>query len=184
MAELLHRHHIIPKHMDGDDSAHNLITLTVSEHADAHKKLYELYGKREDYIAWKALSGQINTADIQFEKSRLGGKIASQMNIGSRRTNEQKANMSKSKLGHIRSETSKIKQSKSVSGSKNHFYGKTHSDEFKIKQSETKKKNYIGSGNPNAKSIYYAGIIYDTMKDMYHATGISLYKIRKMQAGL
>jgi hypothetical protein len=170
--------------MDGDDSAHNLITLTVSEHAIAHKNLYEKHGKQEDYIAWKALSGQINTADIQLEKSRLGGKIASQMNIGSKRTAKQKANMSKSKLGHIRSEASKTKQSESVLGSKNHFYGKTHSDEFKTKQSENKKQNYIGSGNPNAKSVYYDGIMYDTMKDMYHATGISLYKIRKMKAGL
>lgn len=184
MAELLHRHHIIPKHMGGDDSEHNLIELTIEEHADAHRKLYEQYGKSEDFIAWKALSGQINTADIQLEKSRLGGKIASQMNIGSTRTAEQKANMSKAKLGHIRSEASKIKQSESVTGNKNHFYGKTHSDEFKKRQSENKKTLYAIYGHPSSKPVSYNGTIYKSMKDMHKATGISLYNIRKMQAGL
>jgi hypothetical protein len=169
--------------MGGDDSENNLITLTVGEHASAHKKLYEDFGKLEDYIAWKALSGQMNYTDIQLEKSRLGGKIASQMNIGSKRTDIQKSNMSKAKLGHIRSKESKIKQSNSVSGDKNHFYGKTHTDEFKLKQSQNKKKQYIGAGNPNAKPVYYDGVVYSTMKDMHNKTGISLYKIRKMQAG-
>lgn len=47
-----HTHHIIPKHMGGSDDPSNLIELTIQEHAEAHKKLYEMYGKEEDKLAW------------------------------------------------------------------------------------------------------------------------------------
>lgn len=181
MAELIyHWHHIVPKHVGGTDDPKNVIKLTVEEHANAHKELYQKHNRYEDYIAWKALSGQIKYADIQLEKSRLGGIIASQKNIGSKRTAEQRLNMSKAKCGYKRSLESRLKQSQAVAGEKNHFYGKTHTDEFKKAQSERKKKLYIGKGNPNSKSIEYNNVIYDTMKDMEKITQISLYNIRKM----
>ena len=58
-----HKHHIIPKHLGGDDCVSNLIELSVPEHALAHKKLWEIHGKVEDKIAWLCLSGQIDTAE-------------------------------------------------------------------------------------------------------------------------
>ena len=42
-----HKHHIIPKHMGGTDDESNIIELTIEEHAEAHKKLYEENGKLE-----------------------------------------------------------------------------------------------------------------------------------------
>lgn len=69
-----HKHHIIPRHMGGTDDPSNLIELTVEEHADAHRKLYEQYGKREDYLAWKGLSGKIGKEYIMNELASLGGK--------------------------------------------------------------------------------------------------------------
>jgi ribosomal protein L18E len=39
---------------------------------------------------------------------------------------------------------------------------------------------YVGSGNPNAKSIIYDNVKYDTKKEMTRNTGISLYKINRM----
>lgn len=53
-----HRHHIIPKHMGGDDSKENLVYLTPEEHAQAHLELYEKYGKYEDAQAFNTLSAQ------------------------------------------------------------------------------------------------------------------------------
>jgi hypothetical protein len=53
-----HRHHIIPKHMGGDDSKENLIYLTPAEHALAHLELYEQYGHYEDAQAFNTLSAQ------------------------------------------------------------------------------------------------------------------------------
>jgi len=53
---MLHRHHIIPKHMGGTDDPANIKRLTRKKHAEAHRLLYEEYGKREDLWAWKFLS--------------------------------------------------------------------------------------------------------------------------------
>ncbi len=58
-----HKHHIIPKHMGGSNDPSNLVELTIEEHAEAHRKLYEEYGRWQDEIAWKALSGQISRQD-------------------------------------------------------------------------------------------------------------------------
>ena len=40
-----HKHHIIPKHEGGTDNPENIVYLSVSEHAEAHKELYEKNGK-------------------------------------------------------------------------------------------------------------------------------------------
>lgn len=66
------------------------------------------------------------------------------------------------------------------SGEKNHFYGKTHSEEFKKAQSKRKKIQYVGSGNPNSKTIEINNKIYYTMKEASADLSISLYKIRCM----
>lgn len=64
-----HKHHIIPRHAGGTDSPDNLIELTVAEHAEAHRLLFEKYNRWQDEIAWKSLSGQIDTAEISRLKS-------------------------------------------------------------------------------------------------------------------
>lgn len=75
----MHLHHIVPKHMGGTDDPSNLVELSVEEHAEAHKKLFEKHGKWEDELAWKALSGQIEMSEASKEAKRqgqiLGGKI-------------------------------------------------------------------------------------------------------------
>ena len=65
-----HKHHIIPKHMGGSNDPSNLIELSVEEHAEAHRTLYEQYGYWQDYMAWRALSGQISKDDIRRELTR------------------------------------------------------------------------------------------------------------------
>lgn len=59
MMEIKHCHRIIPGHMGGDYSDANTIMLTVSEHATAHKVLYEQYGHWQDRVAWQGLAGII-----------------------------------------------------------------------------------------------------------------------------
>jgi len=66
-----HIHHIIPRHMGGKNNPENLIELTIEEHAEAHRKLYEQYGHWQDHVAWKALSGQINSDEIRRLKTIL-----------------------------------------------------------------------------------------------------------------
>lgn len=77
-----HKHHIIPKHMGGTDDESNLVELTIEEHAEAHRKLYEEHGKLEDYLAWKGLSGQIGKSEILSEIYKQNGKNRGKRNIG------------------------------------------------------------------------------------------------------
>jgi hypothetical protein len=76
---ITHKHHIIPKHMGGTDDPSNLVELTVEEHAEAHRVLYEKYGRRQDYFAWKGLAGLMGKEEIQSQlvKETLGKKCVS-----------------------------------------------------------------------------------------------------------
>lgn len=51
-------HHIQPKHSNGSDNSWNLIFLSISEHAEAHKLLYECYQNYYDYSAWCLMTGK------------------------------------------------------------------------------------------------------------------------------
>ena len=65
-----HKHHIIPRHAGGTDEPSNLIELTVEEHAEAHRILFEQYGKWQDKTAWMALSNQIGKEEIISNESK------------------------------------------------------------------------------------------------------------------
>jgi len=88
-----HRHHIIPlytcttcetsgirkrdQHKIGfcplqDPS--NIVYLTPTEHAEAHKKLYEQYGREEDRIAYRGLAGIITNEQAISEMLSMAGK--------------------------------------------------------------------------------------------------------------
>lgn len=71
-----HIHHIIPIHAGGTNDSSNLVELTVEEHAEAHRLLYEQYGKEEDLIAWRGLSGMITNEEAIYASQVLGGKNA------------------------------------------------------------------------------------------------------------
>ena len=57
--DIYHIHHIVPKHSGGSDDPENLVKLTIEEHAEAHKKLWEEHGMIEDLWAFQLLSNQI-----------------------------------------------------------------------------------------------------------------------------
>lgn len=72
MKKLTHTHHILPKHAGGSNSKNNLIELSIDEHAEAHKILWETYGKWQDYCAWQLLSNQMtrdNFKSLMTEKT-------------------------------------------------------------------------------------------------------------------
>lgn len=53
--------------MGGSDDLDNIIELSISEHAEAHRKLYEEQGKWQDRVAWLGLSGLITSAEARYE---------------------------------------------------------------------------------------------------------------------
>lgn len=68
-----HKHHIIPKHMGGDNNPLNLINVSIPMHAALHKDLFKHLHKIEDFIAWKCLEGKSEECEIQrIELSKQG----------------------------------------------------------------------------------------------------------------
>ena len=87
-----HKHHIIPKHAGGTDDPSNLIELTVEEHAEAHRKLWEQYGRWQDKTSWMALSKQIG-------KEEIIKQIQKNANLGRKHTDETREKMASAKRG-------------------------------------------------------------------------------------
>ena len=56
--------------MSGSNHSSNIVTLSVEEHAEAHRKLYEEHGKWQDKIATDMLSGQIKSDEVRRELCR------------------------------------------------------------------------------------------------------------------
>ena len=70
-----HIHHIIPKHMGGTNDSDNLIQLPIWAHAEVHKRLWEVYGRLEDKLAYYALSGKTNKIEeLRIEISKRNFK--------------------------------------------------------------------------------------------------------------
>lgn len=134
---IYHRHHIIPRHMGGSDDPSNIIELTVEEHAEAHRILYEKYGRWQDKLAWQGLAGMVGDEEIIQMKCTMANK-------GRKLSDEHKRKLSESMKGKKHSEEHKRKISESLKGCKPWNTGKTgcitHSEETKRKISETKKK--------------------------------------------
>lgn len=133
--------------MGGSDDPSNLIELSVEEHAEAHRVLYENYKKWEDYIAWKTLSGQISMSEakllVQQEGRRKGG-----LNCKGRKYSED-----------VRK---RFMKSKSEQGKMN---------------MRVPKPNNTGSKNGRSTPIEYNGVLYNTMKECSEKTGKSLWQL-------
>jgi len=122
-----HKHHIIPKHAGGSNDQSNIVELSVEEHAQAHKELYEKYNRWQDKVAWKGLSGRIGKEEIIRMKHSESAKATIY-------TEEKRRNMSLGQLGK------KYPDRKGkCGGEKNNFHGKTHSECSKRKMSDAAK---------------------------------------------
>jgi hypothetical protein len=74
MTKGIHKHHLKPRHLGGTNDPSNLLEVTVDEHALIHEARWYAYHQWQDYVAWKALSGQIGKEEIQFLKNSLAHK--------------------------------------------------------------------------------------------------------------
>ena len=149
MSNIYHKHHIIPKHMGGTDDPSNLVELTVEEHAEAHRKLFEEHGRWQDELAWKGLAKIIGKEEIinrlSASKGFFGKNHSDEWKInhsktmsGRKMTDEHKKKISQSNKGKVFSEETRKKLSIALKGNK-HMSGKTHSEETRKKMSLAKK---------------------------------------------
>lgn len=121
-----HLHHILPRHAGGTDDPNNLIELSVEEHAEAHRKLYEEYGRHQDKRAWLGLAKIMTGAEIikeiltapkseewkeknrkpKKDKSKYFGNTNAKGNAGKPKSEEHKKKISDAHTGKVRGEFS------------------------------------------------------------------------------
>lgn len=130
---IYHKHHIVPRHVGGTDDPSNLIELTVEEHAEAHRLLWEKYGRWQDRVAWQALSKSIPKAEIIRLKQSLAtkGKKQTKEHIEKRKMFGQKNPMF-GKYGKLNPMFGK-------KGKLSPHFGKKHTEEVCIKKSRALK---------------------------------------------
>jgi len=154
-----HKHHIVPRHMGGTDDPSNLIELTVEEHAEAHRELWEQYGNIKDYCAWKGLEGTIGKEEIVRLLMDPTGRVhteetkqkISQSHIGkSKHTEESKEKLRQFRTGMKLSGEHKAKISKGLEGNTN-MVGKKLGEDTKKKISEAGKGNTRAVGNKTSE---------------------------------
>ncbi len=120
--------------MGGTDDPDNLIELTVEEHAEAHRILYEEHGNWQDYLAWQGLTKRISCEKMAREAARLAntGKYMSpetrqkisDAKKGVKHSPEHVKNNSLAQKGKVLSNEHRMKISSALSG-------RTLSDEHK-----------------------------------------------------
>jgi hypothetical protein len=151
--QIYEQHHIIPKSCGGSDEPNNLVLLTPKEHYICHRLLpkmvkSKIHYEKMVYALWSLVNG--NGRSKRYSPS---GKIYQQ----------------------IKEDQSKVR-SERMKGIGNHFYGKTHSDEFKAwfsennpsKREEVKEK--MRGPRPNYKpNSYYFGLSNETKQKLREA---------------
>jgi hypothetical protein len=148
---IYHSHHIIPRHAGGTDHPDNIARLTVEEHVEAHRKLYEKYGRWQDRVAYEGLLGFKGKEQIikeiqsrpKSEEEKKNMSIAAYKRTDIRKHSEEtKKKMSETakkqnRASFLNEQRKKVKHKR---GEEHPMYGKTHSEETKKKMSESAKK--------------------------------------------
>jgi len=156
---VIHKHHIIPRHMGGSDNSENLIELSITEHAEAHRKLYEEHGRWQDKIAWQGLLGLIGYDDIlrEMNAARRGENHPF---YGQPRSESTKQKISESLQGHkVSDNTRKLWQQqrtgrvvsedtkqKISAGNKGKIRSEEYKEKLRVPKSDEHKKK-ISAGN-------------------------------------
>jgi len=145
-------HHIVPKCAGGTNNKSNLIRLTPREHYIAHLLLY----KMSEYIKYKCkLSYAIqcmNNFDVSNENIRSFSKNYSLVKtIFSKEMSIKMTGEKNPFYNKKHSDESKLKMRgprPQVSGSNNSMYNKNHTEESKLKMSINSKGKLLGAENP------------------------------------
>lgn len=124
---IYHKHHIIPKHMNGSDDPSNLVVVTIEQHAELHKQLWEDLGHWQDELAWKMLSKQITNKEANYLAAKNAHK-------GCTHSDNAKKKMRDAWIAR-----------KIDSSYLSHMFGRKHSEETRHKMRQSR----LGKPSPN-----------------------------------
>ena len=170
--------------MGGTDDPINLVELTIEEHAEAHRLLYEQHGHWQDKVAWQGLLGLIPHEKI-IEEMYAARKGKGNRMYGKpcyyKMTDEEKQrwkdNISKSMKGRKVSDETRKKMSENNGKSQ---LGKTPWNKGKTgvqpKSLETKMKI--------SKPVVYKGVEYYSIEEAARVNNTTAYYIKKEVKGI
>jgi len=160
-----HTHHIVPKHAGGTDDPENLIDLSIPGHAEAHRLLFDEYGRWQDDLAWLMLSGMIGKEEfIQISQIENGKTRAGSANgmFGKQHSPNTRKKITNSLLdlysthperhwyGPHKEET-KDKIRATLLSEDNPWRGQTHKPETIVKMRKMKEKFHYIITHPDGK---------------------------------
>ena len=158
---MFHTHHKILFKNGKRVRTDQTVKITLREHAAEHKRLWKVGGHWQDFLAWKALSGQFKQQDIIKYKLQQAGKMtAAKYNLGRVHSKETRKKISLAKLGQKRSQQSCLKQSKTKS--KDYIITTPIGERLEITNlKQWARRNNLSSGNMNrllhGKLNFYKG---------------------------
>ena len=68
-----HQHHITPIHKDPSPSNNTTVEVSITQHAMFHFAEWQLWGLKEDFLAWRGLAG-ISTKEELVEELMILGR--------------------------------------------------------------------------------------------------------------
>lgn len=138
------RHHVIPRCMGGNDSAHNIVRLTAEEHFVAHQLLVKMF-PHESKLAFAAnmmtkdAYGTRNNKQYGWLKRKLSAALSERFK-GKSLSDEHRKKLSDAAKGRAKSPSHAANLSRALKGNGR---GRKLSDETKRRISESKKLAYI-----------------------------------------
>jgi len=167
-----HKHHIIPRHMGGTDDPSNLVELTIEEHAEAHKILYEVHGRWQDLVAYRGLLGLIT------EEERMEIMYAARRGVKRPPLSEEtkrKISESKKGQGKGRKQSAEWVEKRKMVGEKNPRYGKVSPNKGKLQPCTEEKR----LKHPLLKTVIYRGVEYKGLNEAARQNNTSVFLIKK-----
>ena len=171
-----HKHHIIPRHAGGTDDHDNLIDLTVEDHAIAHRMLWKLYGRWQDEVAWRMLSGQINGQEATKEAQR-NGQIDRWSKEGAREKQRQKY-LGENNPMYGKKQTDKQKEAVRVANSVPKPYV-AEAQRKAYSEGKSNLCNRVGADNGMSRVVLVGDQRYDTVTQAAEAHGVSRVTARR-----